>query len=157
MDAELSIKKALTSQQVVYAGVSSGILLFAAVTVMIGHSLPVRAELSRFLVPGLIAVALVAVIAGRVLHGVFLSRARQRVLDLPDDVDPVPAVAVYWQRSSLLIAAAADAVGVLACVAYLLTRATEALAVAGMAIAFLLARFPLRGRFDSFLIDAGVR
>ena len=157
MDAELSIKKALSGQQVVYTGVSSGILLFAAVVVFIGRSLPVRAELSRFLIPGLIAVALAAVIAGRVLHGVILRRARQRVLDLPDDVDPVPAVALYWQRSSLFIAAAADAVGMLACVAYLLTRATETLAVAGMAIAFLLARFPMRGRFDSFLVDAGVR
>lgn len=157
MDAELSIRKALTSQQVVYAGISSGILLFAVVAVVLVNRVSVQTELSRFLLPGLAVFTLIAGIAATVLRGVIMNRARLRVLDLPDDVDPVPAVAVYWQRSSLVTALAADLVGTLACVVYLVTKAPAALALAGLAIAFLLVRFPSRNRLTSFLIEAGVR
>ncbi|HSA25821.1 MAG TPA: hypothetical protein P5159_04780 [Phycisphaerae bacterium] len=157
VDTELSIRKALTHQQFIYAGIASGILLFAVVAVVIGNRVSVQAEVLRFLVPGLAVLTLIAGVAAVVLRGIIIDRARQRVLELPDDVDPIPTAAVYWQRSSLTTALAADLVGTLACAVYLVTKAPAALALAGLAIALLFARFPSRARLNSFLIEAGVR
>lgn len=142
--------------QMMMAAMIVGIVIFAVVAVTMGLDGKMQAQQgqSSYLYPVLIAFAAGGIFASLIIHPIMLKQARQAVQAVPIESPENEATGIalrYWQTNTIISAAIAESLGFFAIVVYMISGSKPVLLMAGLSLALLVMRFPLRSRLDSFV------